>query len=59
MRNSKAREIRKAILADWENANPIQKRLYKRLKKVYASLTEDAKQVFIENIKNQLKYEQQ
>ena len=53
MRSFKAKEIKDAINLDLKTANPIQKRLYKRLKKAYIKLCHEDKLKFIENLKTQ------
>ena len=53
MRSAKAKEIKNAINLDLKIANPIQKRLYKRLKKAYSKLSHEDKLNFVSNLKLQ------
>ena len=53
MRSAKAKEIKNAINLDLKTANPIQKRLYKRLKKAYSKLSHEDKLNFVSNLKLQ------
>jgi len=50
MRNIKARAIRKMIGFDFKNPNPIQKRLYRRFKKMYSATPEPKKAYFMEQL---------
>jgi hypothetical protein len=52
MRNIKARTIRKLIGFDFKNPNPIQKRLYRRFKKMYSRTPESKKAYFMAQLEN-------
>jgi hypothetical protein len=57
MSGSKAKEIRKAINLNLKECHPIQKRVYKRLKKEYTKMTEENKPLFLEQLKNKFNHE--
>jgi hypothetical protein len=58
MRSTKAKEIKNAINLNLKTANPIQKRLYKRLKKAYNKLSHEDKSSFVNNLKLQFNEKQ-
>jgi hypothetical protein len=55
MRNTAVRKIREAIGFSRENDNPIQKRIYRRFKKLYSRTPHNKKESLIEGIKEQFK----
>lgn len=40
MRNTRARQIRKAVGFNFQNPNPIQRRVYRRFKRLYTRLND-------------------
>lgn len=50
MRKLKAKKIRNIIGFDFKNPNPILRRTYRRLKKLYSNTPDNKKQSFIESL---------
>ena len=58
MRNTKAKKIRKILGLDKAEGNPILKRTYRRMKRLYSRTPENQKAILIQAIKKQFNYEQ-
>lgn len=55
MRKKAVKKIRKVLGFSRENDNPIQKRIYRRFKKLYSRTAHNQKKALIENIQKQFK----
>jgi hypothetical protein len=55
MRKKAVKKIRKVLGFSREDDNPIQKRIYRRFKKLYSRTAHNQKKALIENIQKQFK----
>lgn len=55
MRKKAVKKIRKALGFSKENENPIQRKIYRRFKKLYSRMAHNQKEALIKNTEKQFK----